>query len=97
MTIFKHVMLRVILQVRDRDDMSTLQLRLHTHSLMHLPKWFPIVFPMVSVLLSVILLWQVLPNCSGFPLTSLSLANSQLLTQTPHVWLARCYRVIRTT
>jgi len=33
MTIFKHVMLRVIIQVRDRDDMSTPQLRLHTHSL----------------------------------------------------------------
>jgi len=36
------------------------------------------------------------PSLQRFPLTSLSLASSQLLMQTLHVWLARHYRVTRT-
>jgi len=36
------------------------------------------------------------PSLQRFPLTSLSLASSQLLMQTLRVWLARHYRVTRT-
>jgi len=68
--------------------------QLHTHSLTY--HVFANVFPAVLVFLGVLLLWQVLPNCRGFPLTSLSLASSQLLMQTPRVRLARCYWVPRT-
>ena len=65
--------------------------RLHTHSLMYhvfARGRVPVAFPAVFILLSVLLPWQVLPNCRGFPLTSLSLASSQLLMQTPRVRLA---------
>ena len=76
----------VILQVRGRDGMSTPQNGVAAYS--HLPGWFPVAFPAVSVFLKVLLLWYVLPNCRGFPLISLSLASNQLLMQTPYAWLS---------
>jgi len=51
----------------------------------YLPGWFSIAFPMVFVF----------PHFTGFPLTLLSLASSQLLMQTPRVQLVRCYQVTR--
>jgi len=89
----------LILQVRGRDGMSTLHNGAATYSISHityLPGWFPVAFSAVFVFLSALLLWYVLPNCRGFPLTSLSLAISQLLMQTPRVRLARRYQVTRT-
>jgi len=76
--------------------MSTLQ-RLHTHSLTYhifdrevsccLPCGFCL--PECPAMVG-------LPNWRGFPLTTLFLASSQLLMQTPHVRLARCYQVTHT-
>jgi len=98
--IFNMSCLGVILQVRGRDGISTPQngaaAYSQSHSLTYLPGWFPIAFPAIFVFLSVFLLWYVLPNCRGFPLTSLPLASSQLLMQTLHAWLARCYQVTHT-
>ena len=62
----------------------------------YLPAGFPVAFPEIYVFLSVLLLWQLRPNCRGFPLTLLSLAISQLLVQTQSVRLARRYWVTRT-
>jgi len=83
--IFNMLCLGMILQVRGRDGMSTLQVRLDTHSLTYLPGWLPVAVPAVFIFLSVLLLWLSLPNCRGFPLTSQSLASSQLLMQTPRL------------
>jgi len=90
--------LGVIIQVTGRDGMSTLQngAAAYSQSLTYLPGWFSVAFPVVFVFLSVLLLWQALPNCRGFPLSSLSLASSQLLMQTLRAQPVRCYRVTRT-
>jgi len=68
--------------------MSTPQNGVAAYSQSQVSGWFPAAFPAVFVFLSV-LLWWVVPNCKGFPLTTLSLASSQLLMRTPLVQLAR--------
>jgi len=72
--------------------------RLHIYSLIYhaFTRWFSTAFPAIFIFFSVLLLWYVLANWRGFHLTSLSLASSQLLMQTPHVWLVRCYQVTHT-
>jgi len=86
--------LAVILQVRGCDGMSTPQndaaAYLTVSRITYLPWWFPVAFPAIFVY------GKVLPNCRGFPPTSLSLASSQLLMQTAHVWPAKRYQVTRT-
>jgi len=82
------------------DGMCTLQngmwLRTHSFTYHIFARVFPVAFPAVFISLSALLLCQVLPNCRGFPLTSLSLASSQLLMQTPRVQPARRYQVTHT-
>jgi len=82
MTFFNMLCRGVILQLRGHDGMSTPQYGAAAYSVSHityLPGWFPVAFPAVFVFLSVLLLWYVIPNCRDLPLTSLSLAISQLL------------------
>jgi len=71
MACFKMSCLGMILQVRGRDGMSTTQnseAAYPVSRIMYLPGRFPIAFPAVFIFLDVLFLWQVLPNCKGFPL-----------------------------
>jgi len=99
--IFNMSCLGMILQVSGLDGMSIPQNGATAYSQYHVSHicqgGFPLPSPRVFVFLSILLLspmvGPVLPNCRDFPLTSLSLANSQLLMQTPRAWPVECYRV----
>jgi len=81
-----------------RECMSTPQNGVAAYSQSHVSCICQGGFPLPSLRFSSlsVLLWWVLANCRGFPLTTLSSASSQLLAQTPRVRLARRYRVTRT-
>ena len=91
MTLFNMSCLGVILQVRGRDGMSTLQNAAAAYSVLcitYLPGWFLIAFLAVFIFLSIFSYGT--SSLTAEALTSLSLASSQFLMQTPHVRLVRC-------
>jgi len=67
----------MILYVKGRDGVSTSQNGVAAYSQSHVSRILARVVSRclnaVFVFLGVLLLWYILPNCEGFPLTSLSL------------------------